>query len=142
MRFSCALMLTTDILMHAAEKGVGAVRMLRMTSNSVARSCQRELSQMVFWKEHQVVATLCKLANTSSVSWQLIATRRSHCSISLGVLECVMCAGDIPLRRLHLRSENDKNRDLIVRSQGPQGMHRAVVATTPAPGAHCAPRSY
>ena len=35
-RFSCALLLTTDILMHAADKGVGPVQMLRMKSNSVA----------------------------------------------------------------------------------------------------------
>ena len=42
-RFSCALLLTTDILMHAADKGVGAVQMLRMKSNSVTRSCPREL---------------------------------------------------------------------------------------------------
>ena len=31
-----------------ANKGVGAVQMLRMNSNSVARSCPRELLQMVF----------------------------------------------------------------------------------------------
>ena len=47
-RCSCALLLTADILMHAADKGVGAVQMLRMKSNSVARSCPREHLQMVF----------------------------------------------------------------------------------------------
>ena len=111
-RFLCALLLTTDILMHAADKGVGAVEMLRMESNSVARSCPRELLQMVFadiavWNTTvQVVATPCKFANMSSVTWQPIATRRLYRTISLGVLECFICAGEIALRRLHLRSEN------------------------------------
>ena len=44
-RCSCALLLTTDILVHAADEGVGAVQMLRM--KSVARSCPREFLQMV-----------------------------------------------------------------------------------------------
>ena len=44
--FSCVLLLTTDILMHA--EGFEAVQMLRMKSNSDARSCPRELLHMVF----------------------------------------------------------------------------------------------
>ena len=35
-RFSCAPLLTTDILMHAADLGVAAVQMLRMKSSSIA----------------------------------------------------------------------------------------------------------
>ena len=56
----------------------------------------------------------------SSVTWQVIATRRLYRTISPGVLECVICAGEIVLRRLHIRSENFRSRDLIIRSQGPQ----------------------
>ena len=37
---------TTDVLMHA--EGFEAVQMLRMKSNSDARSCPRELLHMVF----------------------------------------------------------------------------------------------
>ena len=47
--FSCVLLLTTDIrfeFMHA--EGFEAVQMLRMKSNSDARSCPRELLHMVF----------------------------------------------------------------------------------------------
>ena len=80
-RFSSALLLTTDILMHTADKGVGAVQMLRMKSNSVARSCPRTLANGFRLRcslEHQVVVTLCKLAKMSSVTWQVIATRRLY----------------------------------------------------------------
>ena len=67
--------------------------------------CPIELLQMVFgWHcslEHQVVATPCKLAKMSSVTWQLIATRRLYRTISPGVHECVICAGEIAVRRLH-----------------------------------------
>ena len=44
--------------MHAADEGVGAVQMVRMKSNSVARSCSRELLQVVF--AGIAVSTLCK----------------------------------------------------------------------------------
>ena len=77
--------LTTDILMHAADKGAGAVQMLRMKSNSVARSCPRELLQMVF---AGITVWNTKLHGVCTV------------------LECVICAGEMALRRQHTRSEN------------------------------------
>ena len=109
MSFSCVLWVTTDILMHAADERLGAVQMLRMKSmaltsmsNSVARSCPRELLRIVVaviavWNTKLLrQCTLLKLAKISSVAWQLIATRRLYLTKSAGGLECVMkslCVG-------------------------------------------------
>ena len=83
--------------------------MLRMKSNSVARSCPRELLHMFFADtavcNTKLLRHRAKLVNMSSVTWQLISTRRLHRTISPTVLECVICAGEIALRRLHLRFE-------------------------------------
>ena len=57
----------------------------------------------------------------SSVTWQLIATKRLYRTIPPGVLECVTCAGEIALVGCIEDSKMFKNRDLIIRSQGPQG---------------------
>ena len=113
--------------MHAADEGVGVVQMLRMKSNSF---CQKLPGKTLAnglrchcSLEHQVVATPCKLAEMSSVTWQLIATRRLHRTTSPGVLACVIRGGDIALCVGCIEDPKMfENRNLIMRSQGPQGL--------------------
>ena len=51
----------------------------------------------------------------SSVTWQLIATRRLYRTISSSALAKLLCVGCIQDPKMF------KNRDIILRSQGPQG---------------------
>ena len=119
-RFSSALLLTTDILMHAADKGAGAAQMLRMKSNSVARSCPREtLANGFRWhcsREHQVAATPYKLVK--NVFGDLATDRHTAFLPFLNASSALakwLCVGSIQEPKMF------KNRDLISRSQGPLG---------------------
>ena len=89
-RSSRVLALTINILMHAADERVGAVHMLRTKgpgltsmSNSVARSCPRQLLQMFFRRrdslERQIVAIPCmSLKLASARTWRLTMTCDVH----------------------------------------------------------------
>ena len=81
-RFSCALLLTTHFLMHAADKGGGAVHTLRMWCQTPLPEATRENSGKWFSLTLQSGTPSCcdtvQVGQNVFVTWQLIATRRLY----------------------------------------------------------------
>ena len=99
-RFSCALWLITDILMHPTRELLQMLRRKRLEAARENSCCSLEGTPRCNTKVLRHRASL-KRGKMFLVAWQLIATRRLYGTKSAGFLECVMCAGEIALRRLH-----------------------------------------